>query len=105
MHNYKKILLASHGTEGAKAAEQEVVQLASGCEGSSVHQLVVVPDLWQGMTGDDWLNNGITRDRFTDYLENTLEQEVREHVEVTQSHIAQRMRPSCILEHPFHHEL
>lgn len=86
MHNYKKILLASHGTEGAKAAEQEAARLAaSGDEPGSVHQLVVVPDLWQGMTGDDWLNNGLTRDRFTNYLEDTLEAEVREHVEVTQA--------------------
>ncbi len=80
---YKKILLASHGTEGARAAEAEAARLASGVE-ASIHQLVVVPDLWQGMTGDDWLNNGLTRDRFTNYLEDTLEQEVREHVEVTQ---------------------
>jgi nucleotide-binding universal stress UspA family protein len=85
MQNYKKILLASHGTVGGKAAEQQAASLASGHEGASVHQLVVVPDLWQGMTGDDWLNNGLTRDRFTNYLEDTLEQEVREHVEVTQS--------------------
>lgn len=90
MYNYKSILLASHGTEGARAAEQEVVRLVTANEQahvnqSRVHQLVVVPDLWQGMTGDDWLNNGITRDRFTDYLEDTLEQEVKEHVEVTQA--------------------
>ena len=83
MQNYKKILLASHGTDGARAAEQEAARLANGQ--GRVHQLVVVPDLWKGMTGDDWLNNGITRDRFTDYLEDTLQQEVREHLEVTEA--------------------
>ena len=83
MQNYKKILLASHGTEGAKSAEQEAARLV-GSNGK-VHQLVVVPDLWKGMTGDDWLNNGIARDRFTDYLEDQLEQEVKEHVELTQA--------------------
>jgi nucleotide-binding universal stress UspA family protein len=85
MYNYNNILLASHGTEGAQAAAHEAVRLASANELARVHQLVVVPDLWKGMTGDDWLNNGITRDRFTSYLEDTLEQEVKEHVEVTQA--------------------
>lgn len=96
MQNYKKILLASHGTVGGKAAEQQAASLASGHEGSRVHQLVVVPDLWQGMTGDDWLNNGLTRDRFTNYLEDTLEQEVREHVEVTQSLMQEQAIPYSV---------
>lgn len=33
------------------------------------------------MTGDDWLNNGWTRDRFRGYLESELEGEIREHVQ------------------------
>ena len=80
MQNQKKILLASHGSEGARAAERAVLALA---QNGTVHQLVVVPDLWQGMTGDDWLNNGVTRDRFTDYLETTLEKEVMETIHQT----------------------
>lgn len=80
MNTHKTILLASHGSEGARAAERAALALA---QGGAVHQLVVVPDLWQGMTGDDWLNNGVTRDRFTDYLENTLEAEVMANVRQT----------------------
>lgn len=81
MQNDKNILLASHGTEGAQAAEHAAIRLA---QGGKIHQLVVVPDLWKGMTGDDWLNNGVTRDRFTTYLENTLEAEVMEKIVRTQ---------------------
>jgi len=71
------VLLASHGTDGAKAAEKMALEV---CEkGARLHHLVVVPTLWEGMTGDDWLNNGSTRDTFRRYLEDQLSQEVDEH--------------------------
>lgn len=73
-----RVLLASHGTAGARAAEQMAFRLCRG--GGALHHLVVVPELWKGMTGDDWLNNGWTRDRFRDYLESELEREIREHL-------------------------
>lgn len=73
------VLLASHGTDGAQAAEQMAINLCDN--GAKIHHLVVVPKLWEGMTGDDWLNNGSTRDRFRRYLESELEQEVSEHCE------------------------
>lgn len=77
MMSANHVLLASHGTHGAQAAEQMVFNL---CEkGATVHHLVVVPSFWSGMTGDDWLNNGSTRDRFRRYLEAELEKEVEEH--------------------------
>ena len=75
----KNILLASHGTDGALAAEQMAVEYCS--DGAALHHLVVVPTLWKGMTGDDWLNNGSTRNTFRDYLEGELEKEVRTHLE------------------------
>ena len=73
------ILLASHGTEGAQAAEQMALSLCT--PGTRLHHLLVVPTLWEGMTGDDWLNNGSTRDRFRRYLESELGREVDEHCE------------------------
>ena len=73
----EKILLASHGTPGSNAAVQAALSL--GKEGTVIHHLVVVPTLWQGMTGDDWLNNGSTRDRYRRYLESELGREVDEH--------------------------
>jgi nucleotide-binding universal stress UspA family protein len=49
--------------------------------GGTLHHLYVVPDLWQGMMGDDWLNNARTRIAFGDYLEDTLGREVAETLE------------------------
>ena len=86
MNASNRVLLASHGTEGARAAEQMALKLCA--EGSQIHHLVVVPELWKGMTGDDWLNNGSTRDRFRNYLETELESEVREHVDRLRSEAA-----------------
>jgi len=79
MINAKNVLLASHGTDGALAAEQMAFDYCS--DGAVLHHLVVVPTLWKGMTGDDWLNNGSTRNTFRDYLEGELEKEVRTHLE------------------------
>ena len=73
----KNVLLASHGTEGARAAERMAFEI---CEkGTRLHHLVVVPTLWQGMTGDDWLNNGGIRNKFRRYLENEIGREIETH--------------------------
>jgi len=42
--------------------------------------LVVVPDLWKGMMGDDWLNNAVTRARFGKYVEDQLAREIGKEV-------------------------
>lgn len=78
MKDIKNILLASHGTDGAVAAEEVAFSLCG--DETAIHQLVVVPSLWKGMTGDDWLLNGSTRDKFRDYLESELEKEVTENL-------------------------
>jgi nucleotide-binding universal stress UspA family protein len=77
--NPKRILCASHGTEGARAAEKLALSYCN--RNVTLHHLVVVPDLWQGMMGDDWLNNASTRVRFGEYVENQLNNEVMEVVE------------------------
>ncbi len=77
MNPPENILLASHGTAGAQAAERLAVSLCAA--NGQIHHLLVVPDLWKGMMGDDWLNNGITRDRYGRYLESELGREVDEH--------------------------
>lgn len=73
------ILLASHGTEGARAAERAALALL--VPGGILHHLEVVPDFWRGMMGDDWLNNAVTRIRFGDYVESELAREVAENAE------------------------
>ena len=79
MNSLNNILLASHGTEGAMAAEKMALILCN--KGAKLHHLIVVPTLWEGITGDDWLNNGSTRDTFRRYLETELGREVDEHCE------------------------
>ncbi len=77
---HKKILLASHGTDGARAAERYALDLCS--DGAELHQLVVVPDFWKGMMGDDWLNNAHTRDTYGRYVESELEKELLAYVQL-----------------------
>lgn len=67
----EKILLASHGTIGARAAEKTSLEIAK-INNSSIDHLIVIPDFWKGMMGDDWLNNAITQYRFGNYVENQL---------------------------------
>jgi len=88
MPNFKRILLASHGTEGARAAERKMWRLAA--KGARVHHLIIVPDLWKGMRGDDWLNNASTQDDFARYLESELEGEIRREVRRLQRQAARR---------------
>ncbi len=73
----RAILLASHGTAGARAAERVALELCA--PGGRLHHLVVIPDFWKGMLGDDWLNNAAVHVRFGRYVENQLEREIAEH--------------------------
>ena len=70
------LLLCHHGTAGAARAEALAYELAGAAASLVVHCLVV-PDLWDGMQGDDWLNNASTRDDFARYVEGVLERDAR----------------------------
>lgn len=76
----KKLVLASHGTPGARAAEDAALELCEEC-GASLHHLLVVPDFWKGMMGDDWLNNAVTQARFGNYVESELTREAADECE------------------------
>jgi nucleotide-binding universal stress UspA family protein len=82
------ILLASHGSDGARVAEDTALALL-GDAGKLFH-LVVVPDLWKGMMGDDWLNNAVTQARFGKYVEDQLAREIGEEVARLASSAEQR---------------
>ncbi len=69
----KNILLAYHGTDGAKLAENLAFRMVTANGG--IAHLHVVPDLWTGTQGDDWLNNASTRDVFGRYVEDLLEKD------------------------------
>jgi nucleotide-binding universal stress UspA family protein len=73
----QSVLLASHDTPGARVAEEAALALCP--RGGRLHHLVVVPDFWRGMRGDDWLNNAITQIRFGDYVEDQLLREIGLH--------------------------
>ncbi len=88
MAKRKHILLASHGTAGARAAEKLAYSFCG--PGTTLHHLIVVPDFWKGMQGDDWLNNASTRDTFGRYVESQLEQEVRTHLQRMMRETARR---------------
>ncbi len=70
----QKIILSSHGTSGARVAEEAALALCVE-SGASLRQLFVVPDFWKGMMGDDWLNNAVTQARFGRYVESQLARE------------------------------
>ncbi len=76
----EKIILADHGTPGARKAEQVAVDLCLE-KRAALHHLLVVPDFWKGMMGDDWLNNAVTRSRFGNYVERQLARDASAELE------------------------
>ncbi len=84
----RKILLASHGTDGAKAAEKVAFDLCA--PDGHIHHLVIVPDFWKGMLGDDWLNNAAVHVRFGRYVEGQIEREIVAHAETVAAEAKKR---------------
>ena len=84
----KRILLASHGTPGARAADRMVLSLCR--QGNALFHLVVVPDFWKGMMGDDWLNNVSTRDVYAKYVEAELAREIDLHLKSLEQDIREK---------------
>ena len=62
LENAKNILLASHGTIGAQAAEQAAFNMCR--KNTQITHLIVIPKFWKDILGDDWLNNDCTRNKF-----------------------------------------
>lgn len=87
MINSKTLLLAHHGTAGALLAEKLALEIAVPGQTRIVH-LLVVPDLWEGMQGDDWLNNASTRDAFGTYVEGILEADVKKQLHALEGRCA-----------------
>jgi nucleotide-binding universal stress UspA family protein len=87
MPEYSRIALASHGTPGGQAAERVALSLCA--RGALLSQLVVVPDFWKGMMGDDWLNNASTRETYGKHVERQLEAEIAVQVQRVRAQAAQ----------------
>ncbi|MCO5761971.1 MAG: universal stress protein [Chromatiaceae bacterium] len=84
-----RLLLCHHGTPGAAAAAALALRIAQPGYTDLIHCLVV-PDLWGGMQGDDWLNNASTRDAFGDYVEKLLEGDARRELAVVEGEASAR---------------
>lgn len=70
--------------------------LALAAPGGLLSQLVVVPDFWKGMMGDDWLNNASTRDEYGRHVEQQLEREIEGEVARVRLQAAQAgLRHEC----------
>ena len=89
MLNSKTLLLAHHGTAGALLAESLAFDIAVPEQTLIVH-LLVVPDFWAGMQGDDWLNNASTRDVFGRYVEGLLEADMAKQLRALEARCAER---------------
>lgn len=94
MQEFRHVVLSSHGTPGAQAAERAA--LAWCAPGAMLSQLVVVPELWKGMVGDDWLNNASTREAYGRHVERQLEREIATEVQRVRMQAEQRgLRYAC----------
>lgn len=89
MKTPQTLLLAYHGTPGSELAEALAFEIAVPGATRLFH-LLVVPDFWAGMQGDDWLNNASTRDAFGDYVENLLDAEAAAVVRGVQQRCQER---------------
>jgi len=83
------LLLCHHGTEGAAQAEALAYRIAEPGRTTIVHCLVV-PELWAGMQGDDWLNDATTRDTFAKYVETLLEKDAAREFAAVEARCAER---------------
>jgi nucleotide-binding universal stress UspA family protein len=85
----RTILLASHGSEGARAAEDLALQLCA--EGGTIRHLVVVHEaIWKGMDATDWRSSPAVRNEFAGYLEEQLRRELVEHSEALRRKVEER---------------
>jgi nucleotide-binding universal stress UspA family protein len=74
----RSLLLASHDSSGARAAEEAALQAIEA--GGRLHHLVIIPEFWRSMTGDGWRINASTEHAFCDYLEGRIDAEIRDHL-------------------------
>ncbi len=71
----KRILLATHGTPGARKAEALARQWADQYE-AQVTVLSIINEAWGDMTCDDWLNTSSTRNTFGSYVAIQITKEI-----------------------------
>lgn len=70
-------------------AEALAYKTARSGQTAIVHCLVV-PELWAGMQGDDWLNDASTRDSFAHYVEQLLEKDAKRELAAVEARCRER---------------
>lgn len=65
---FKRILIATHGTEGAQKAESYAIGLARQ-SGAELHGLYVIHKDWSSLVGIEWLHSSERRMEFYRYAE------------------------------------
>lgn len=65
---FKKILIATHGTEGAQKAESYAIGLTRQ-SGAELHGLYVIHKDWSSLVGIEWLHSSERRMEFYRYAE------------------------------------
>lgn len=79
------MLVATHGTEGAKKAESCVIGLAREF-GSELHCLYVIHKGWSSLVGIEWLHPSRTRMEFYKYAETVFIRSADEVLEALMKH-------------------
>ncbi len=76
---FKKILLCTHGSEGARKAEALVFEkLLADNPSTDIVVLTIIDKDWANMSSDDWLNTSKARNQFKDYVQEQLTSETKE---------------------------
>lgn len=76
---FRKILLCTHGSTGARKAEEYVFsQLLPKDPDAKLTILTIIDKDWSIMSSDDWLNTSTTRTQFKDYVDEQLGREIGE---------------------------
>lgn len=57
---------------------------------TTIVHCLVVPELWAGMQGDDWLNDASTRDTFAHYVEQLLEKDAKRELAAVEARCVRR---------------
>lgn len=76
---FKKILLCTHGSRGARRAENLVFEkMVDHLSPEDILVLTVIDSDWSEMSSDDWLNTSTARTQFKDYVQEQLGREIDE---------------------------
>ncbi len=73
---FNKVLLCTHGSEGAQRAESFVFEKIIPESNAEVVVLTIIDSDWSSMSSDDWLNTSTTRTQFKDYVQEQLSREI-----------------------------